>query len=78
MKTCDHCQQEVEWRYKDGWGIMACPGWFAGSCEGQPLGVIFPSSGHISPLGSDADAMANYSNWLNTRLRALWPSKPPT
>jgi hypothetical protein len=29
MKPCPGCQEKAEWRYKDGWGILACAGWFA-------------------------------------------------
>ena len=36
MKVCEYCKHEVQWRYKDGWGIMACSGWFIGKDEGHP------------------------------------------
>ncbi len=72
MKVCEDCKHEVQWRYKESWGIMACPGWFAGTCEGPPQGVIFPSVGTIRPRSGDEDA-TTYAIWLNTRLRKLWP-----
>ena len=71
MKRCEHCRQELEWRYKDGWRVMACPGWFTGSCEGQPQGVIFPA-GTIR-LREDEEHAQAYARWLNACLRAVWP-----
>ena len=31
VKACRQCQQEAEWRYKDGWGVLACADWFSGT-----------------------------------------------
>jgi hypothetical protein len=28
MKPCPACQQKAEWRYKEGWGALACADWF--------------------------------------------------
>ena len=66
MKPYRHCQQEAKWRYKDGWGVLACADWFSGKCEGQPLDVSAPS-------GRDVDDNVTYSDWVKVRLRQLWP-----
>ena len=76
MNPCRHCQQEAEWRYKDGWGVLACADWFAGRCEGEPLEVTSPSVGNMSPVGPDFDEDVKYTHWVNTRLRELWPVEP--
>jgi len=72
-QICLVCKQEAEWKYKNGWGILACAGWFAGSCDGHPLGVIFPSVGDVRRPGDVADVNATYADWLTKRIRALWP-----
>ena len=66
MKPCGHCQQLAEWRYKDGWGVLACADWFSGRCEGEPLEVSAPS-------GRDVDEGESYQTWVKGRLRELWP-----
>ena len=76
MKACGHCTRLAEWRYKDGWGVLACPGWFTGACKGPSLGVIFPPTENIRPLVYGEEA-AEYAKWLNKRLRELWPLEPP-
>jgi hypothetical protein len=43
LKPCHQCKQKAEWRYKEGWGVLACADWFIGKCEGQPLEVAPPS-----------------------------------
>ena len=69
MKPCAHCKQLAEWRYKDGWGVLACADWFTGKCEGEPLDVSAPS-------GRDVDENETYRNWVKVRLRELWPLEP--
>ena len=64
MNRCRHCSNEAEWRYKEGWGVLACASWFAGRCDGPPLHVTPPVFG---------DVRQNDSNWAQTRLRELWP-----
>jgi hypothetical protein len=66
MKPCPHCQHEAEWRYKEGWGVLACADWFSGTCEGAPLDVSAPS-------GRGVNDDVTYSNWVKIRLRQLWP-----
>jgi hypothetical protein len=73
VKACRQCQQEAEWRYKDGWGVLACADWFSGKCEGEPLDVTLPSVGNMRPTGGGFDEDVTYKNWVNTRLRELWP-----
>ena len=73
MNPCRHCSQGAEWRYKDGWGVLACADWFAGACDGPPLDVAPPSLGDVRPQGGGGDEDENENNWLKTRLRALWP-----
>lgn len=77
MKACRQCKEKAEWRYKDGWGVLACAEWFTGKCEGQPLDVAPPSVGVMHPRGRGLDEDENYSKWVNTRLRELWPLDPP-
>ena len=69
MNACRHCQQLAEWRYKDGWGVLACADWFSGKCEGQPLDVS-------SPSGRDVNEGEFYPRWAKARLRELWPLEP--
>ena len=73
MKACGHCQKEAEWRYKDGWGVLACAEWFNGKCEGQPLDVAPPSVGNMRPMGRGLDEDENHNNWVKTRLREVGP-----
>ena len=40
MRTCVVCKEAVQRRNKDGWSVLACPGWFAESCQGHPLAVM--------------------------------------
>jgi YesN/AraC family two-component response regulator len=70
MKPCPHCQQKAVWRYKEGWGVLACADWFSGKCEGAPLDVSAPS-------GRDVNDSVTYSNWVKMRLRQLWPLEKP-
>jgi hypothetical protein len=77
MKACGHCQKKAEWRYKDGWGVLACADWFTGKCEGQPLDVAPPSVGGMRPRGRGLDEDENYNKWVNTRLREVWPLERP-
>lgn len=42
LRACLHCKEKAEWRFKDGWGVLACAEWFTGKCEGQPLDVHPP------------------------------------
>jgi hypothetical protein len=50
MRPCSVCKQQAEWRYKEGWGALACADWFAGTCEGDPLEIAPPSVGDVRPL----------------------------
>ena len=72
MNPCRHCSQEAEWRYKDGWGVLACASWFAGMCDGPPLHVTPPLSGDVRLRGHGPDENQNDYNWVKMRLRALW------
>ena len=76
MKPCRHCQQKAEWRYKEGWGVLACADWFSGKCEGQPLEVTPPPVGDNRPIGREIEEDGRYANWVQTRLRELWPLEP--
>lgn len=73
MKECGHCKEKAEWRFKDGWGALACAEWFAGRCTGQPLDVAPPSVGGFRPQGGSFDADEDHPNWVKARLRAVWP-----
>jgi hypothetical protein len=74
VKTiCQVCIQESEWRYKNGWGVLACADWFAGLCEGKPLGIIFPYLINLARPEDVVDVNAAYADWLTQRVRALWP-----
>ena len=42
MHACWHCKENAEWRFKDGWGALACADWFEGKCAGEPLDVSPP------------------------------------
>ena len=76
MKACSHCQQQAEWRYKDGWGVLACADWFTGKCEGLPLDVAPPSVVDTRPRGRGFNEEENFNTWVKTRLRELWPLEP--
>ena len=76
MKPCGHCHQKAEWRYKDGWGVLACADWFSGKCEGDPLDVAPPTVGDKRPMGPGLDEDQRYNKWLTTRLREVWPLAP--
>ena len=73
MKACSQCTQKAEWRYKDGWGALACAEWFAGTCEGQPRDVAPPSSVvDLCPEGRRLGEDEQYNHWVQTRLREVW------
>ena len=73
MKGCGHCKEKAEWRYKDGWGVLACAEWFTGKCEGDPLGIASPSVTDTCPKGRGLDEDEKYNKWVRTRLREIWP-----
>jgi len=77
MKPCRHCQQEAEWRYKDGWGVLACADWFAGKCEGDPLDITPPSVGNTRERRQSSVDDVNVSEWMKKRIRELWPLEKP-
>ena len=76
MKPCLACQQKAEWRYKEGWGGLACADWFSGKCEGDPLEVRLPSVGDVRTLKLEIEEDKRYARWVRTRLRELWPPDP--
>jgi len=73
MKPCPVCQEKAEWRYQQGWGVLACAGWFAGKCEGDPVEVAPPSVGDVRPLSLGIEEDERHARWVRTRLRELWP-----
>jgi hypothetical protein len=73
MNPCPACQQNAEWRYKEGWGALACADWFSGKCTGDPLQVAPPSVGDIRPFKLEIEEDERYVHWVRTRLRELWP-----
>lgn len=73
MTACGHCKETAEWRFKDGWGALACADWFAEKCAGQPLDVAPPSVGDFRSRGRGFNEDENYNNWVKTRLREVWP-----
>ena len=73
MTACGHCKETAEWRFKDGWGALACADWFAGKCAGQPLDVAPPSVGDFRSRGRGVNEDENYNNWVKTRLREVGP-----
>jgi hypothetical protein len=73
MKACRQCEQQAEWRFKDGWGVLACADWFSGTCEGEPLDVAVPLEGTLKGRGLDEDE--RYNHWVRTRLREVWPRR---
>jgi hypothetical protein len=75
MKACRHCTQQAEWRFKDGWGVLARADWFSGTCEGEPLDVDPPSVGVLRPKGRGLDEDEGYNQWVRTRLREVWPRR---
>jgi hypothetical protein len=78
MKACRQCDQQAEWRFKDGWGVLACADWFSGTCEGEPLDVAPPSVGDRPLKGRGFDEDERYNQWVRTRLREVWPRKRAT
>ncbi|MEO7864018.1 MAG: hypothetical protein ABIU05_27020 [Nitrospirales bacterium] len=40
MNACEHCKEKAEWRFKDGWGALACADWFTGVALAKWLWVI--------------------------------------
>ena len=77
MKACGHCKQEAEWRYKDGWGVLACAEWFTGKCEGLPLDITPPSVGNTRERGQSSVDDVNVYEWMKKRIRELWPLEKP-
>jgi hypothetical protein len=77
MKACGHCEERAEWRFKDGWGVLACAEWFTGKCEAEPLDVTPPSKGNLRPKGRGLDEDEKYNNWVKTRMREIWPLDIP-
>lgn len=73
MRICLVCGQEAEHRHKHGWTVMACTGWFSGACSGQPLAVTPPPTEQMQRLGNDVTDDQNYFEWINTKLRQLFP-----
>ena len=73
MKVCGYCKELAEWRYKNGWGVLACAEWFAGKCQGDPLDVAPPSVTDTRPRGRGLDEDDKYNKWVKTRIRELWP-----
>ena len=61
-------------RYKEGWAVLACADWFAGTCDGQPLEIAPPSVEGIPSSRPEIDEDGRYARWVQTRLRELWPS----
>ncbi len=78
MQPCSTCKQQAEWRYKEGWGALACADWFAGMCAGDPLEIAPPSVGDVRPLRLEIEEDARYAHWVRTRLRELWPLEHST
>lgn len=76
MRACLHCEEKAEWRFKDGWGALACAEWFTGKCEGQPLDVALPSVRDLRPSRRGLDEDEYYNQWVETRLREVWPREP--
>ena len=62
MKACGHCKERVEWRFKDGWGVLACADWFSATCEGAPLAVELPSQEEL-PNEHGLTKMSNRAIW---------------
>ncbi len=77
MKTCEHCNQEAKWKQKDGWSVLACEGWFMGTCIGPPLGVMPPSVKNTREMGESVFDDVKFYEWMNKRIRELWPLEPP-
>ena len=75
MKACGYCKERAEWRYKDGWGVLACADWFTGTCEGDPLDVALPSLTNARPKGRGLNEDERYNKWVRTRIREIWPLK---
>ena len=78
MQPCPACKQNAEWRYKAGWGALACADWFTGTCDGDPLEIAPPSVGIVRPLRLEIEEIEEderYAHWVRTRLRELWPLK---
>ena len=73
MQPCSACKQIAEWRYKEGWGALACADWFAGTCEGDPLEIAPPSVRDLPPLSLVIEKDERYAHCVRTRLRELWP-----
>lgn len=59
-------------------GVLACAEWLTGKCEGQPLDVAPPSVGDLRPKRRGVDEDEKYNNWVNARLREVWPLEVST
>ena len=73
MRTCIVCKEAVHRRNKDGWSVLACPGWFTDSCKGHPLAVMPSPPEEIQHMRPDVVDEGTYFDWINTRLRQIWP-----
>ncbi len=65
------CDQQAEWRFKDGWGVLARADWFSGTCDGEPLDVAPPSVGDRPLKGRGTDEDERYNQWVRTRRPIL-------
>lgn len=73
LKECGYCKEKAEWRFKNGWGALACAGWFAGQCAGEPLDMAQPIMPTKGPRKRSLDKEDNYNEWVKKRLREFWP-----
>ncbi len=48
-------------RYKEGWAVLACADWFAGTRNRQPLEVVTPSVEEIPSSWPEIDENGRYA-----------------
>lgn len=79
MGKCWKCRQEAsEVRDKDGWTVCACSGWFDGRCSGLPVGVVPPAHLRQERLGVNYVDDGDYFDWMNKRVREIFPLEATT
>lgn len=78
MSQCWTCRTWCETRERDGWTVVACSGWFDGTCSGLPVAVSSPRPDELFvAAGLDVTVDQTRYEQVNQTIRDLWPLEPP-